>query len=226
MIASPQRGQREFATAVGISMFAAVVGGLLWVMSRSERGQTPLSPSPSAEPTRVLLNTPPISPACVFPQYLPTYLPWLAPRKPIPAPDFRRLPGGGPQGLDPAYAILFWSHGNVTYAGGPRFKGNLTLWRTTEPPGAFPAHPDVPPLPGGSLGGRISRAPDSPLASGDWSITWADDPQSTIQHQDGCGETTLALSMPNLSSEDVRSELVRIAASLVPAQGSDALRGR
>lgn len=125
------------------------------------------------------------------------------------------MPGGGPQGTDPAYAILLWGHGNVIYSGGPKLKGTLDLWRTTEPPGAFPAHPDVPPLPGGSLGGRLSLAPDSPPESGDWSITWADDPQSTIPHQDGCGETTLALSMPNLSSEDVRKELLRIAASLV-----------
>jgi len=47
-------------------------------------------------------------PTCQFPRFRPTYLPWLGEAEPVPEPSRDRLPGGGPQGLDPAYAILLW----------------------------------------------------------------------------------------------------------------------
>lgn len=206
-----RRSQRMLATGLGLGLFAALAGGLVWVVLRAEQvrpgtsPQQPIATAPSAEPS-------PES-ACVFPPYRPTYLPWLDSGEPVPEPDFRRLPGGGPQGLDPAYAILSWYYGDVINPGGPKLKGTLSLRRSTEPPGAFPTDPEVPPLPDGSFGGRLSRAPDSPPGSGDWSITWAD--ESPSQFNDGCGETTLTLSLPNLTSEEVRNELLRVATSLV-----------
>jgi hypothetical protein len=209
------------AGALALGMLVAVTAGLAWVASKAERVGPATSTRPALRtsgaeeglPDRPSVSIAQKPPACAFPRYRPTHLPWLRPGEAVPEPEFRRLAGGGGQGFDPSYAILFWSHGNVRYAGGPRLKGNVDLWRSSESSGAFPAHPDVPPLPGGSQGGRLSRAPDSPPGSGDWAIVWRD--TSPSQYDDGCSETTLGLSLPNLSSEEVREEVLSIAASLI-----------
>ena len=43
-------------------------------------------------------------------------------------------------------------------------------------------------------------------------IVWGDIPGD---HKDPCNETVLNLTMPHLSSEDQRAELVKVAASMV-----------
>jgi len=153
--------------------------------------------------------TPTPSPAtCNFPLYWPTYLPWIAPGESVPDParDLTSA-GGGPQGLDPGYAQLVWAFGDISTAGGPALKGTLTLWRSTESVGAFPVDPQVPSLPDGS-DGRFYEG-----ETGDWSIVWSDASEST--YDDPCNQTTLGLTMPNLTNEEQHQELVKIARSLV-----------
>ncbi len=156
---------------------------------------------------------PTTSPAtCNFPSYRPTYLPWIAPGESVPDPT-RDLTsaGGGPQGLDPGYAQLVWAFGDISTPGGPALKGTSTLWRSTESVGSFPIDPQVPSLPDGS-GGRFHEG-----ETGDWSIVWSDASEST--YDDPCSETTLGLTMPNLTNEEQRQELVKIARSLVSQSG-------
>jgi hypothetical protein len=146
-------------------------------------------------------------PTCALPGWRPTYLPWLPAGEAIPEPDEESTTaGGGPQGTDPGYSTLVWGFGDVTTRGGPRLKGTLALWRSTENVGASPADPDVPPLPDGAEG-RFFEGEGN-----DWSIVWAD-----VSHgaKDACDETVLLLDMPNLSSEQVRTELTMVARSLV-----------
>jgi sugar lactone lactonase YvrE len=189
------------------SLWVALASGTVVRLPVSE--DAPLEPRVSTPTPAATTST------CEFPRYQPTYLPWLAPGEPILDPTTERIaPGGGPQGLDPGYAILAWGYGDITHAGGPSLKGTVVLWRSTQGAGAVSADPEVPPLPsGGSDGGRLSEAPDSPPGSGDWAIVWAD--PSPSPYDDPCFETTLAVSLPNLSSEDVRRETLRIAKSLI-----------
>lgn len=155
-------------------------------------GSDPPQARPSAEPRT----------DCEFPQYRPTYLPWLAPGSPVPEPGLDRLPGGGPQGLDPAYAILVW---DADDKGGGRRSGGLSLWRSTESVGAIPADPEVPLLPDGATG-RLYEGED-----GQWSVVWVD--PFPNPYDDPCSETTLSLTMPRLSPDEQRQELLRVARS-------------
>lgn len=145
---------------------------------------------------------------CDFPGYRPTYLPWLEPGDPVPEPE-RQLTsaGGGPQGLDPGYAILVWGFGDISTPGGPRLEGTLSLWRSTENIGALPIDPAVPRLPDGAQG----RFYDG--KGGDWSIVWRDVP-SGVPYGDPCSETVLGLTMPHLASAEQREELIKVARSL------------
>lgn len=152
--------------------------------------------------------------SCSFPPYRPTYLPWLPSAQRVPEPTADRTGGGAA----PDYATLLWKHGDVTHPGGPRFKGTVVLWRTTLAAEHLRADPRIRPLRGGIQSGRLSRAPDSPPGSGDWGIVWWDEWPSRFG--DACAHTTLVVSLPNLSTEEVRRETLRIARSLVPASKS------
>jgi hypothetical protein len=158
------------------------------------------------------LKTTPSPATCNFPLYRPSYLPWIAPGDPVPDPT-RDLTsaGGGPQGLDPGYSMLVWGFGDISTPGGPELKGTLTLWRSTENVQSFPVDPEVPSLPDGS-DGRFYEG-----ETGDWSIVWSDASEDT--YDDNCNETALVLTMPNLTSEEQRQELVKIARSLVSQSG-------
>jgi hypothetical protein len=145
-------------------------------------------------------------PTCQFPRFRPTYLPWLGEAERVPEPSRDRLPGGGPQGLDPAYAILLWGFGDISEPDGPRLAGTLSLWRSTESVGAIPADPAVPTLPDGAEG-RLYGGSD-----GSWGIVWVDPFPSP--YDDPCSETALSLDMPNLSSARQREELFQVARSL------------
>jgi hypothetical protein len=148
---------------------------------------------------------------CSFPLYRPTYLPWIAPGESVPDPTKDLTSGGGPQGLDPGYAMLVWAFGDISTLGGPELKGTLALWRSTENVGSFPIDPHVPSLPDGS-DGRFYEG-----ETGDRSIVWSDASENT--YDDSCSETALVLTMPNLTNEEQRQELVKIARSLVSQSG-------
>lgn len=153
---------------------------------------------------------------CDFPNVRPTYLPWLAPGEPIPEPEHRQTAdGGGPQGLDPGYSILSWSHGDVTNPGPSGDVGTVSLWRATQSVLSFPEDRAVPALPDGSTG----RLTASQQGGADWAIIWGDPSSSTIT--DDCTETTLVLYFPNLSKEEGRREILTVAGSLVPATDVD-----
>ncbi len=155
----------------------------------------------------------PVAEVCDFPGYLPTYLPWLEPGDPVPEPE-RQLTsaGGGPQGLDPGYAILVWGFGDISTPGGPRLEGTLSLWRSTENVGALPIDPAVPRLPDGAQG-RFYQGEGE-----DWSIVWRDVP-SGVPYGDPCSETVLGLTMPHLVSAEQREELIKVARSLTSETG-------
>jgi hypothetical protein len=147
---------------------------------------------------------------CDFSSFRPTYLPWLSPRQPIPAPETARsADGGGPQGLDPGYSTLSWSNGDVTRPGTDREVGAVHLWRATQSVGSFPIDPDVPALPDGSTG----RLYASEGGGGDWSIVWGD-PTPDVTDDD-CSETALVVHFPNLTKTEAKREVIRIAESLV-----------
>jgi hypothetical protein len=69
-----------------------------------------------------------------------------------------------------------------------------------------PLIPHVPRLPDGAEG-RFYEA-----ETGDWPIVWSDPPGD---HETGCQEIVLWLKMPNLSSEQQKTELVKVARSMV-----------
>jgi hypothetical protein len=102
--------------------------------------------------------------------------------------------------------MLVWGFGDITTSAGPRLEGTVALWRSTESVGAQPADPDVPLLPDGAEG-RFYEG-----ESNDWSIVWGDVPGAD---EDACDETVLSLTMPHLSSGHQRTELMRVARSLV-----------
>jgi hypothetical protein len=59
----------------------------------------------------------------------------------------------------------------------PQAEGRRDEWRSTQGVGVPTSEydPEVPQLPaGGSDGGRLFEAGDSPEGSGDWAIAWAD----------------------------------------------------
>jgi hypothetical protein len=175
------------------------LAALAFVVGCRESGPVVIS-SPSAT------ASPEARENCQFPRYRPSYLPWVDPGRDVPVPGRDRLPGGGPQGLDPAYAILIWGFGDISEPGAPKLEGTLSLWRSTESVGAIPADREVPLLPDGASG-RFYRGSDGP-----WSIVWVDPFPSP--YEDPCSETTLSLTMPQLSPEQQRRELVRVADSL------------
>jgi hypothetical protein len=145
---------------------------------------------------------------CDFPDVRPTYLPWLAPGRPIPAPAMEQsVDGGGPQRLDPGYSILHWGHGDVTKPDPGRDVGSVSIWRATQSVLSFPEDPAVPNLPDGSTG-RLS------VSQGDWAIIWGDPAPGGVD--DDCSGTTLVAYFPNLSRAEARREILAIARSLVP----------
>jgi hypothetical protein len=147
------------------------------------------------------------SETCQFPEWRPTYLPWLGPGDPVPEPvTDRSSSGGGPDGTDPGYSMLVWGYGDISTSAGPRLEGTVALWRSTESVGALPVDPDVPQLPDGGEG-RFYEG-----EANDWAIVWGDVPGDS---EDMCDETVLTLTMPHLSSENQRTELVEVAGSLV-----------
>jgi hypothetical protein len=147
---------------------------------------------------------------CDFPSVRPRYLPWLPSGQPIPGPErSQSADGGGPQGLDPGYSTLSWSNGDITRPGTDPHVGGVHLWRATQSVGSFPSDPQVPALPDGSTG----RFYASEGGGGDWIIVWGDPiPDVT---DDICSETALVVNFPNLSKAEAKSEIIRIAETLV-----------
>jgi hypothetical protein len=199
--------RRRIGSAIGSSLIVAgivagtVVGVRALLATRAPGEVEPGKPGAFAAP--------PPSYTCDFPRYRPTYLPWMATTQDIPEPNRERTqPGGGPQGSDPGYADLVWGFGDVTQAGGPLRKGTLSLSRATESVGVLAGDPDVPRLPDGGEG-HLFRGP----ADTGWSIIWGDPFPSP--YDDPCSETNLSLTMPNLSSAEVRDEILKVARSLV-----------
>jgi hypothetical protein len=179
--------------------------------------QTAASPEPGRNDIERLVRATrsvvydPDAQVCDFPAYRPTYLPWLQSGERVPEPErWRVAHGGGPQGLDPGYSHFGWGSGDITEPGGPKYEGGVSLWRSTESVGAIPPDPDVPPLPDGSEG-RFYRGETSD--AGDWAIIWVDSVPDP--YDDPCSETTLSVYFPQLSKEEGKQEIAKIARSLV-----------
>lgn len=174
-------------------------------------GWQPIIELPS-EPSSSNVPSPSAGSTCVFPPYRPTYLPWLNEGESVPEPEVSRLPGGGVENA-PSYALIGWTNGNDRYEGGPRLKGRVVLWRSTESlDPAVPNDPAVPPLPGGGPAASLTR-PVTGL--GEWSIVWWD--PSSDPYDDPCSYIQLGVNLPNLSNQEARREALLIAESLVPA---------
>jgi hypothetical protein len=200
---------RQVIGAVIALVLSASAGVGVWGLL-GLRGDTS---SPAGEVTSTPNPEPSLSPSqgqtCGLPRYQPTYLPWLGSGEQVPAPQTEISPaGGGPQAGDPGYSMLVWGFGDITEPGGPERKGSLALWRSTESAGVPEPDPEVPPLPDGAAG-VLSEGE----GEGGWAIRWAD--PSPSPYADGCSETTLVLAMPNLSHEQQRNEIIKIAESLV-----------
>jgi streptogramin lyase len=209
----PGGGEPETVYKTGTPIAGIEAGdGALWVLTGTRLVRIPapdvvLQPPPDEEDATV----PEGADVCAYPQFLPTYFPWLEPGEALPEPTRSiSAAGGGPQGLDPGYSILHWGSpfGDVTREGGPELEGYVSLWRTTEPTGVLQADPEVPPLPDGSEGKVFGPGP----GGDDLSIHWADPTPSP--YDDDCSETTLVLHMPNVSLDRLRTELFRVAGSL------------
>jgi len=201
-----QRAQRMSALALGVGIFAVLVGGLVWGLvnegpqsSIPGAGENPSGQAPSESPSE--------RETCVFPPYRPSYLPWLDAHEDIPRPEFDRIPADSYG--SPSYATLLWKYGNVRYEGGRELKGTVVLWRTTEPATPQPINPAVPALPGGSSEGALNTPP----GQDDWAVVWLD--SAAAEYGDVCGYTTLVVSLPNLPTDRVREEALRVAGSLV-----------
>ena len=197
-----QRLQRISALVVGLGVLALLSGGILWAINESPRsvslGEEPASLTPAPAPVRD---------TCVFPPYKVTYLPWLTSGEAIPQPELDRIAADGA----PSYALVGWTYGDVRSEGGPELKGRVVLWRTTEPLDIESPDPVVPGLPGGSDEGFLATSP----GEDSWAIVWLDEARG--EQVDPCGYTTLVVSLPNLASDRVRLEALRIANSLVRA---------
>jgi streptogramin lyase len=217
-------GEPETVYKTGTPIAGIEAGeGALWVFTGTRLVRVPapdvvLVPPPGEKDATV----PEGADVCAYPQFLPTYLPWLGPGEALPEPTRSiSAAGGGPQGLDPGYSILHWGspYGDVTREGGPELEGYVSLWRTTEPTGVLEADPDVPPLPDGSEGKVFGPGP----GGDDLSIHWADPTPSP--YDDDCSETTLVLHMPNVSLDRLRTELFLVAASIGGEPGPTAEEG-
>jgi hypothetical protein len=121
---------------------------------------------------------------CDFPPFRPTYLPWLEPGEPVPAPGLDRFAG---------YAQLEW-HASNAY---------VVLWRVSDTMGG-PGAP-APALPNGAEGYLYEGSSDE---HADWALVWAD-----VQ-ADGCNQTTLSLVSHRLTEQEGKEAILRIAATL------------
>jgi hypothetical protein len=212
-------GDPETMYRAGTSIAGIEAGdGALWVLTGARLVRVPapevvLLPPPGEDDATV----PEGADVCAYPRFLPTYLPWLQPGEALPEPT-RSLSaaGGGPQGLDPGYAILQWGSpgGDVSEPGGPDLEGGLSLWRSTESQAVLRADP-VPTLPDGAEGALFGPATDG---QDRYWIVWADPTPGS--YDDDCSATTLVLSMPNVSLARQRAELLRVAASIGGGPGT------
>lgn len=197
---------RRISTAgVAVLVFVAGAAGVWAFLGVGERVASPVDKGSPASPS-VMPST--NQATCELPVYWPSYLPWLQGGDPVPAPSQEVTPAGeGPEGLDPGYSTLVWGFGDVTQPGGSQNKGTVAFWRSTESVGATPADPEVPALPDGAVGRLIEGE------GGGWSIVWED--TATSLYSDSCNETTLVLTMPNLTAQQEKDELISIAESMV-----------